>query len=72
MQPREYHHIVETGDWAADNRAGREAAIICIRHMVENGTPNHLCQVVRGMISKGRFGGVEVGFFTAIGIMLIE
>ena len=64
--------LIETGDWATDNQTGREYAMECIRHMRDEGDPAYLATVARRIVTRGRFGGVEVGFFTLLGIVMVE
>jgi hypothetical protein len=64
--------LSETGVWARDNELGRQLALDTIEHMIRYESPGHLLKVVRGMVAGGRFGGIEVGFFTVLAIMIIE
>lgn len=57
---------LRSGDWAADNAKGREYANACIDYMRHNRAPGFLGHVVKAMIGKAQFGGVEVGFFAYI------
>ena len=52
----------ESGDWAADNAAGRELANQWLREMRERNAPNLLGAAMRGIAESGRWGGIEVGF----------
>lgn len=58
----------ETGDYAADCDEGTRLAEQFLRDL--NADPEHrlplLGWLVRDMIAKGRFGGLEVGFFDRI------
>ena len=58
--------IEATGDYAADNAAGRAAAAELTRVMFFSDAPFLLGHVVKAMIAKGRFGGVEIGFCHAV------
>lgn len=63
---------VRTGDWAADNIAGRQYADRLILELQgEVKGPNFLGSIVRDMIRKGTYSGVEVGFFQRIAEGLI-
>lgn len=57
--------IEETGDWSKDNQTGRDAAESLMRMMFFTDAPVYLGYVVKAIIAKGRYGGIEVGFFTA-------
>jgi len=58
--------IAETGDWAEDNRAGRELARDLINHLRETESVPAFGGVMKRMAEFGRWGGVEVGFAAAI------
>jgi len=62
----------ETGNWSADNRAGASYAVALLDYMRERGAPNMLGSVVRAMIDKGHYGGVEVGFLHAVATAAIQ
>lgn len=52
----------ETGDWGADNRAGRAAALALISRMHDREAPFLLGHLMKELIAIGRYCGVEVGF----------
>ena len=58
--------IVPTGDYSADCEAGAAAAIELQDFMRDHAAPFLLGHVLRGMVAKGRWGGVEVGFARAM------
>lgn len=58
-------------NWAEQNRRGRELALQAIEHMRLTGSPNYLGLVVKEMIERGRFTGVEVGFFHVIAELVL-
>lgn len=61
-----------TGDWAADNITGRLYADRVISELQgEAKAPNFLGSIVRDMVRKGIYSGVEVGFFQRIAEVLI-
>lgn len=55
--------VVESGDWAADNRTGAKFANELLGYMREdtNRVPM-LGHVIRDMVQKGQFGPIEIGF----------
>jgi hypothetical protein len=64
--------VVETGDWGKDNRVGRELAAATVARMRENDAPHELGHLMKSLIEKGRYGGVEVGFFLAIALLAMH
>lgn len=64
---RDYWPLPETGNWSDDCAAGRAAGADLLRVMAANELPPLLGIVMRAMVQKGRFGGVEVGFCQVIG-----
>ncbi|MFT4913339.1 MAG: hypothetical protein ACI9YM_001936 [Brevundimonas sp.] len=69
---QDYWAIAESGDWSADNRTGRQAAADLLRVMTFQDAPHLLGFVVKAMMTKGRFGGVEAGFCQAIAEAAVE
>jgi hypothetical protein len=63
---------VRTGDWSTDNRTGRHYAKNVVRFVCAGPRPTILGLMVKAMIEKGEFGGVEVGFFQEIAEMLMR
>lgn len=61
--PVELH---ESGDWAADNAAGRELAKQWLREMRDRNAPNLLGAAMKRIAEGGRWGGIEVGFTHAV------
>lgn len=51
-----------SGDWAADNAAGRAYAAEAIHHISANDATPVLGFIMKAMVSRGEFGGVEAGF----------
>lgn len=62
----------ETGDWAVDNQRGRDLALRTLEEMHLVGTPGYLGTVVKEMIGRGRYGGIEVGFCHVLAVMIME
>ena len=62
----DYWTISDTGEWAADNDAGRAAAAELMRVMHFQDAPFLLGHVMKAMVAKGRWSGVETGFAQAI------
>lgn len=59
--------VTSTGDWAADNRLGREYADAAVSCMKEQDVPNLLGHIVKAMrLSTAPWTGIEVGFFQRI------
>jgi len=54
------------GDYEAQCRAGREFAAEAIEHIRDSGNVPALAGIARAIAESGTFGGVEVGFFTAV------
>lgn len=54
------------GDYEAQCRAGREFAAEAIEHIRDSGNVPVLAGIARAIAESGTFGGVEVGFFTAV------
>lgn len=54
------------GDYEAQCRAGREFAAEAIEHIRDSGNVPALVGIARAIAESGTFGGVEVGFFTAV------
>ena len=52
----------ESGVYALDNKIGRTHADQCVDLMRRQGNPSILSHVVKDMVGRGRYGGVEVGF----------
>lgn len=55
-----------SGNYSLDNKIGRTHADQCVDLMRRQNNPALLGQVVRAMVDKGRFGGVEVGFMNRV------
>lgn len=55
-------HILLPGDWATDNRTGRDKAAELITIVRKTGNPLPLCKVLGEMIRLGQYGAVEIGF----------
>lgn len=57
----------ETGDWAEDNRKGRDLASRFILHTSPSEISRVLPKVIEAMGNKGRYEGIEIGFLYEIG-----
>ena len=66
VQGQDYWPLPETGNWSADCAAGRAAGADLLRVMFFQDASPMLGFVVRAMVEKGRFGGVEAGFCQVI------
>ena len=60
------------GGWADQCRAGRALGHEAIEYIQQTGDAAMLPGVVRAIVERGTFGGVEVGFFTAVSVALVE
>ncbi len=58
----------EDPDWSLSNQKGREYADRVVEMMNDENNPTTLGRVAKAMIERGRYGGVEVGFFTMLAI----
>ena len=58
--------LEETGDWGADNLLGGDTARRLVQYMQETGNPGILGHVAKAIGLKGRHGGIEVGFWSAV------
>lgn len=56
------NQFVESGDYTADCKVGREVADDVLAHMRSKDFPSLLGNVVRQMIEHKRYSGIEVGF----------
>ena len=54
------------GDYGSDCQAGRAFAQAAIEHMVSTAAPILLGNIVKQIIERAQYDGVEVGFFTEI------
>ena len=63
--------VTPTGDWGTDCDTGREYAKALMRYSRAHQTPFILGYVMKAIASKGQIGGIEVGFFNAIGEAMI-
>jgi len=57
-----YWHPLVTGDWAKDNKQGRDYATRIVARAQAAGSPMLIFRVIGDMVRAGRFNGVEVGF----------
>lgn len=72
VAPADMWAVVESGDWAADNRQGAQFANELLSYMKED--PNRvpmLGHVIRDMVSKSRFGAVEIGFIHRLAVAIV-
>ena len=60
--------VTPTGNWGADNKAGRLFA----DSLLKAGDPMKLHYVLREVVLAGRFDGTHVGFFHVIGDKAIK
>lgn len=58
---------IETGDWAKDNEIGRQYAEDLIAGCSEEDIPRVLVRTTEAISQRGRFEGIEIGFFNRIG-----
>ena len=66
------HHIAESGDYGRDNWAGGELAKAWIAGARAEGSHVALTMALRSLAESGRWGGVEVGFATALAFAVIQ
>lgn len=52
-----------TGDWVTDTAVGKEYADEAVRCIRNKQNPSALGHLIKAMIGKGGYTGVEVGFF---------
>lgn len=57
-----------SGSYAADCAKGREYAAAAIEHMARTGDYPLLGRIVLQITKLGRFGGLEIGFMSAVAI----
>lgn len=67
----DFWNMEPSDDYAADCQRGREAALELQREMFFGQSPNLLGSVMRAIIGKGRFSGLEAGFCHQIGECLV-
>ena len=60
------------GDWDAQCRAGRKLGDEACHHIFATGNVPLIPSIVRAIVERGSFGGVETGFFSAITERLID
>jgi len=66
VQGADFWSIDPSGDYEADCRQGRAAALELSRFVFFGEVPTILGSVARAIVQKGRFGGLEIGFFQQI------
>jgi hypothetical protein len=59
-------------DWAAQCRAGREHGCAAVDYIRSTNDAAMLPGIVRTIAERGTFGGVEVGFFAALSMILAQ
>ena len=59
-------HTAEPRNYAAACRKGRRLGAAFLNEMAERDFSPALGQVIKTMIDRGRFGGVEIGFLSVI------
>ncbi|WP_191060999.1 hypothetical protein [Geminicoccus harenae] len=69
LSPRDFWSIKRTDDWALDFTLGMGLGDHYIEFMTKDPTSPLLGWIVKDMISKGHFGGVECGFLDRISRM---
>jgi hypothetical protein len=57
----------ETGNWGEDNRIGRSYADALVAECEAGELGMMLSHVAQAITVKGRYGGIEVGFFNRLG-----
>lgn len=67
----DFWKVSTTGDWGQDNTIGRSYAKKLVEFMRSEHEPFLLGYVVRDMIKKGHFGGIETGFCSHLATRLI-
>lgn len=55
-----------SGDWATDTAKGKAYAAEAVRHMFFHDMTPVLGFIIKAMIGRGQFGGVEAGFCQGI------
>lgn len=68
----DYWNPVRIDDWATDNGSGRTYATRTIDHIREKQNPIALISIMRTMIAKGVYGGVEAGFIAMLAAEIIK
>ena len=63
---RDLWALEASGDYAADCETGEEAGRELADYMRSEGAPMVLGHVLRAMVARGQFSGVEVGFAHSI------
>ncbi len=66
LVPYDFWSVEETGDFVADCNEGVRLAEEFLRELNAKNSMAKLGWIVRDMIAKGRFSGLEVGFFSRI------
>lgn len=61
-----------TGDWEHDTRLGKRYADEMIHWIREHKNPTIFGHIVKSMIGKGGYSGVEVGFYHRISEHLLK
>lgn len=61
-----------TDDWLVDNNRGKEYADEMISRLRAYGSPTCVGHIIKAMIGKGGYTGVEVGFFHRISEHLMD
>jgi hypothetical protein len=64
-----WSNVEESGDWGSDNARGEDCAREMLRFQFFHDAPMIFGYVLKAMIAKGRFGGVEVGFANTISLI---
>jgi hypothetical protein len=67
VKEKNFWAVTASGNWADDNRIGRQYAQYLVDYMQANSAPNTLGSVVRSMAGITQFTGIEAGFLTALG-----
>ena len=68
----DYWVPVRTGDWARDNALGRSYARHEIQAMQKSGSTIRLVAIMRAIVSKGHYDGVEAGFVQEVASRVLE
>ena len=68
----DYWNTEQTGKWNADNQLGHDYAMMLCDCMRAKSSPFLLGHVVKAMINKRRFEGVECGFMHSIAELVMR
>jgi|GEM_PF-5389238 len=69
---RDFWHAPSTGDDARDRALGAGMAQSALTFIARNPKFDLLSLIIHSMVKHGRYGGIEFGFLSAIGLALGE